>query len=97
MTLTTSGYSRKQERSADAAAVELLRRAGYPEAAVITMLQRMDERLADAGGLGFAKTHPSAQSRVEALRETVRDPSFTPDAARQQRFSAAMQTIVASR
>ena len=67
-TLTTSGYSRTQETSADAAAVQLLRRAGYPETAMITMLQRMDERLTDAGGLGFAKTHPSARAAVDALR-----------------------------
>jgi predicted Zn-dependent protease len=95
MTLTTSGYSRKQEGSADAGAVALLRRAGYPEAAMITMLQRMSERLRDAGGLGFAKTHPSAQSRIEALREVVSSAAFTPDPVRQQRFAAAMQPLVA--
>ncbi|UCD48652.1 MAG: M48 family metallopeptidase [Phycisphaerales bacterium] len=96
MTLTTSGYSRTQERDADAAAVQLLRRAGYPEASIITMLQRMDERLADAGGLGFAKTHPSAQSRVGALASTARQTELVSDAARQERFSAAIQPIVAS-
>ena len=95
MTLTTSGYSRKQENSADAGAVAILRRAGYPQAAMITMLQRMNERLQNAGGLGFAKTHPSAQSRIEALRERVPDSGFAPDAARQQRFAAAMQPLVA--
>ncbi len=97
MTLTTSGYSRGQERDADAAAVRLLQRAGYPAAAMVTMLERMDERLADAGGLGFAKTHPSAKSRADALRATAAGAEFTPDAARQQRFSAAMQAIVARR
>jgi predicted Zn-dependent protease len=95
MTLTTSGYSRKQEGSADAGAVALLRRAGYPEAAMITMLQRMSERLRDAGGLGFAKTHPSAQSRIDALRAVVVNTSFTPDPVRQQRFAVAMQPLVA--
>jgi len=91
MTLTTSGYSRKQERAADAAAVELLQRAGYPAAAMITMLERMDERLADSGGVGFAKTHPSAKSRADALRATISDAGFAPDTVRQQRFSAAIQ------
>jgi predicted Zn-dependent protease len=95
MTLTTSGYSRKQERSADASAAALLQRAGYPQAAMITMLQRMDERLGNAGGLGFAKTHPSAQDRIGALREVVPSSEFTPDAVRQQRFAAAMQPLVA--
>jgi predicted Zn-dependent protease len=97
MTLTTSGYSRKQERSADAAAVELLRRAGYPATAMITMLERMDELLTDAGGLGFAKTHPSARSRADALRTMITDTVSAPDAVRQQRFSAAIKPIVTGR
>jgi len=97
MTLTTSGYSRKQERSADAAAVEVLRRAGYPEGAMITMLQRMDERLGSAGGLGFAKTHPSAQSRIEALGATISTGGASSDAVRQQRFAAAMQPVLAGK
>jgi predicted Zn-dependent protease len=96
MTLTTSGYSRKQERIADAAAVELLRRAGYPETAMITMLERMDEQLTDAGGLGFAKTHPSARSRADALRTTITGTVSAPDAVRQQRFSAVIKPIVTS-
>jgi predicted Zn-dependent protease len=95
MTLTTSGYSRTQERDADAAAVRLLRRAGYPEAAMITMLQRMDERLANSGGLGFAKTHPSAMSRANALRSMITNTNSVPDTVRQERFSAVMQPILA--
>jgi predicted Zn-dependent protease len=95
MTLTTSGYSRTQERDADAAAVQLLQRAGYPEAAMITMLQRMNERLADAGGLGFAKTHPSAKSRADELRSVVADAESVPDTVRQERFAAAMQSLPA--
>ncbi|MBN1973866.1 MAG: M48 family metallopeptidase [Sedimentisphaerales bacterium] len=95
MTLTTSGYSRDQERDADAAAAQLLRRAGYPEAAMITMLRRMDERISDSGGHGFAKTHPSASSRIDSLRTTITNTQFVPDAVRQERFTAAMQTILA--
>jgi predicted Zn-dependent protease len=94
-TLMTSGYSREQERDADVAAVQLLRRAAYPEAAIITMLHRMDERLANAGGLGFAKTHPSARSRAEALGAVVASAEFVPDPIRKERFSAAMQPILA--
>jgi len=97
MTLTTSGYSRTQERDADAAAVQLLRRAGYPEAAMITMLQRMDERLADARGLGFAKTHPSAKSRADSVRTMITDVRLVPDTVRQERFSAAMRSLPAGR
>jgi len=95
MTLTTSGYSRTQEREADAAAVALLRRAGYPESAMVTMLQRMGEQLTDAGGLGFAKTHPSAQSRVEAVGTMVGKTEAAPDSIRKQRFATALQPIAA--
>jgi beta-barrel assembly-enhancing protease len=95
MTLTTSGYSRDQERSADAAAVQLLQRAGYPEAAMTTMLQRMDERLSDdTGGPGFARTHPSAKSRINTLSTTITNAKFVPDTVRQERFSAAMKPIL---
>jgi len=94
MTLTTSGYSRNQEREADAAAVQLLRRAGYPEASIITMLERMDKRLANAGGLGFAKTHPSAQSRADTLAGQVKQTELVPAPARQARFAAAMKPVV---
>jgi len=97
MTLTTSGYSRSQERNADAAAVQILRRAGYPEAAMITMLQRMDARLADARGLGFAKTHPSAKSRTDSVRTMITDARLVPDTARQERFFAAMRSLPAGR
>ena len=97
MTLTTSGYSRSQERDADTGAVRILRRAGYPDSAIITMLQRMDEILAHAGGLGFAKTHPSARSRVNALRTIIANTEPVPDMVRQERFSAAMQPILAGK
>ena len=96
-TLTTSGYSQGQERDADAAAVRLLQRAGYPDTAMITMLRRMDKQLANARGLGFAKTHPSARSRADALRKTIKDTASTPDPVRQQRFSAAMKPILAGK
>jgi predicted Zn-dependent protease len=96
-TLTTSGYSRDQEREADAAAVRLLQRAGYPDGAMITMLRRMDKRLAAARGLGFAKTHPSARSRIDSLRKAIKDTAAAPDPVRQQRFSAAMPPLLAGR
>lgn len=94
MTLTTSGYSRTQERDADAAAVRLLRLAGYPEGAMIAMLKRMDERLGHSGGLGFAKTHPSAMSRANDLTGDLVASTYTPDPLRQARFAAAMQPVL---
>jgi predicted Zn-dependent protease len=75
--------------------VGLLQRAGYPDHAMITMLQRMDTRLAKTRGLGFAKTHPSARSRIDLLRKVVKGAESAPDPVRQQRFSAALQPLLA--
>jgi predicted Zn-dependent protease len=97
MELTTKGYSRKQEFSADAAAVNTLRRAGYPETALVTMLQRMGQRLGNAGGPGFARTHPTAQSRIESISPTIVGADASLSAIRQQRFAKAMQSIVAAK
>ena len=93
MTLTTSGYSREQERQADAAAVALLQRAGYPRSAMITMLNRMDQRLTHAGGLGFAKTHPPAGERASALQKQGVGGRVVTNASRQARFTSAMGSM----
>lgn len=92
--LTISGYSPKQEQQADADAMELLRRSGYPEMAMITLLNRMGERLNSTSGLGFARTHPPAVSRAEAARTIVEEAESSPDSTRQQRFAAAMGSVV---
>jgi len=94
-TLLSKGYSRKQEQEADAAAVRLLRRAGYPERSVITMLNRMDKQLGRSRGLGFDKTHPSAKSRADGLRKIVRDTGSVADEVRRQRFVNAMMPVIA--
>ncbi len=94
MTLTTSGYSRDQERLADGSAVRILKRAGYPEASIITMLERMDQRLSHASGLGFAKTHPSAESRIEDIEKVVPKVAEAPNPVRTERFTEAMQPVV---
>ncbi len=94
-TLMTSGYSREQEYDADAGAVKILQQAGYPQAAILTMLQRMDDRLSHSGGLGFAKTHPSPKNRADAIRNIITDDSFVPNPARQERFTNIMQPLLA--
>jgi beta-barrel assembly-enhancing protease len=94
-TLMTSGYSREQEYDADAGAVKCLQRAGYPQAAILTMLQRMEERIANSGGLGFAKTHPSPKNRADAIRNIITDDRFVPDPVRQERFTNVMQPLLA--
>ncbi|HEX41622.1 MAG TPA: hypothetical protein ENN81_06120 [Phycisphaerales bacterium] len=94
-TLLSKGYSRKQEQEADAAAVRLLRRAGYPDRSIITMLNRMDKQLGRSRGLGFDKTHPSAKSRADGLRKIVRDTGPVADEVRRQRFVNAMMPVIA--
>ncbi len=94
MTLTTSGYSRGQEREADVAAAQLLQRAGYPDGAMIAMLERMAQRLPPTGGLGFAKTHPSARSRIDDLAPQIRVAQVLPPPAREQRFQAALRAVI---
>lgn len=88
-----SGYSRGQERDADAGAVRILRRAGYPETALITMLQRMEQRLGRTRG-GFGSTHPSAQSRINSVTPQIEGGSVPASPVRQQRFAKAMQAVV---
>lgn len=92
-TLTTSGYSRRAEREADAAAVAILKRVGYDPHALIRMLRHMDERL-EPGGRDFARTHPPPQERIRDIQRMVRSvPQPDIPAARQTRFEQAMQGI----
>jgi beta-barrel assembly-enhancing protease len=89
-----NGYSRDQERDADAGAVTILRRAGYPETALVTMLQRMEQHLGTTGG-GFGDTHPKPESRIASVRSELSGASVAASPARQQRFAKAMQTVAA--
>jgi len=88
-----NGYSRGQERDADAGAVRILRRAGYPETALITMLQRMEQRLGRTRG-GFGGSHPSAQSRIDSVGSEIVGVRVAASPVRQQRFAKAMQAVV---
>ena len=92
--LVNSGYSRKYEHEADAAAVAILSRTGYDPWALIDMLAQMEQRL-KPGGLDFAKTHPPPKDRIKDIRSML-DPHAPPvpaTAARQARFEAALKGI----
>ncbi len=65
-TMINNGYSRTYEYQADAAAVTILRRAGYQPGALVNMLQVMSRQI-KPGGSDFAKTHPSPQARIAEL------------------------------
>lgn len=84
-TLVVDGYSRGAERDADAAAVVILRRAGYDPHALVDMLEQMQQRLKPAG-MDFAKTHPPPAARIRDIRAKLTQAPAAPHAGRKQRF-----------
>lgn len=85
-TLMTSGYSRGLESESDAAAVRIMRRAGYDPKALVDMLGEMGKRL-HAGSGGFGKTHPDPDDRIADVRRKIgRTAAGAAPPARQARF-----------
>ena len=91
-TLMHAGYSRDQERQADADAVRILGRIGYDPHALVRVLQAMEPRLRP-GGRDFARTHPPPRDRIRDLDRMLRSTPATPVAAeREARFRKALGT-----
>jgi predicted Zn-dependent protease len=87
-TLMNSGYARSLENDADAAAVQILTRAGYDPHALVDMLGEMKTRLA-ADTRGFGKTHPSPEVRIKHVSDLIgSQPVAAAPAARRVRFDA---------
>lgn len=92
-TMINSGYSRAFENEADTVAVGILQRVGYKGQGLIDMLNVMNKRL-KPGGLDFAKTHPSPESRIENIEELLsKDIHGDSPPSRSARFAAAMQEV----
>ena len=89
-TLMNSGYSRKLEYEADAAAVGILRRAGYQPGALVAMLENMAKNW-DSSRHDFAATHPAPADRIDQLQKLGVASTKASAPARQQRFLAATQ------
>ncbi|MBP8656121.1 MAG: M48 family metallopeptidase [Kiritimatiellia bacterium] len=89
-TLMNSGYSRKLEYEADAAAVGILRRAGYQPGALVAMLENMAKNW-DSSRHDFAATHPAPADRIAQLQKLGVASTKASAPARQQRFLAATQ------
>ena len=69
-TMVNNGYSRAFEREADQGAVTILKRVGYNPDGLVDMLREMEKRL-KPGGLDFAKTHPSPESRIKGIENSI--------------------------
>jgi predicted Zn-dependent protease len=92
-TLITNGYSRSFEKEADLAAVTILQRVGYDPNGMVDMLTMMKTKL-QPGGLDFAKTHPSPDSRIADIQEKIGAyAAVKPSAVRQKRLTAALGNI----
>jgi beta-barrel assembly-enhancing protease len=91
-TLVNSGYSRRIEYQADAAAIEILRKAGYAPGALVAMLENMEKNW-NPTRLDFAATHPPPGERIAQLRRRGIAASKETIPERQVRFDAAVRGL----
>lgn len=91
-TLMNSGYSRRLEYEADAAAVEILKKTGYAPGALVAMLDNMQANWNPAR-LDFAATHPPPTDRIAQLKRRGLAATKETSPARQNRFAAATQGL----
>ena len=87
-----SGYSRKLEFEADAAAIGILKQAGYQPGALVAMLENMAKSW-DSSRKDFAATHPPPADRIAELQKAKVESSKETAAARQKRFAAATKAL----
>jgi len=89
-TIVNNGYARETEFEADASAVDILDRAGYPPQALLAMLESL-KTLPKAGEGGFTKTHPTPEQRIKEVKGDIgRKTSYTVTSAQKRRFQAAL-------
>ena len=91
-TLMNSGYSRKLEYEADAAAVAILKQAGYQPGALVAMLENMAKNW-DSSRKDFAATHPPPADRIAQLNKIGVASTQASTNSRQQRFLAATHAM----
>lgn len=89
-TMMNSGYARRQEFQADAAAVGILRAAGYPPSALVAMLRNMEKRW-DPSRHDFAATHPSPADRIAQVEKLAGGAAAPANPVRTGRFLAAVK------
>ncbi len=91
-TLMDTGYSRRLEFQADAAAVAILKKAGYQPGALVAMLENMAQNW-DVSRHDFAATHPAPADRIAQLQKLGVASTKASANVRQQRFLAATKAL----
>lgn len=92
-TMMNSGYSRTTEYEADKGAVAIMQRLGYNPAALLSMLEQMEQHL-KGDAHGFGKTHPAPSARVAELKKVIGTvPPPQPSAVRLERFQKQMKGV----
>ncbi|HPF99260.1 MAG TPA: M48 family metallopeptidase [Kiritimatiellia bacterium] len=92
-TMMNSGYARNLERDADAAAVTIMKRVGYNPEALVEMLEEMQKNW-KPDGPGFAKTHPTPESRIADIKKMITNAApVAKPAERQKRFASAAGSL----
>jgi beta-barrel assembly-enhancing protease len=84
-TVIVNGYSRTAEENADRAGVEMMKRAGYNPAAMVTTLNAMSSRGGSGGILG---THPTVTDRLENIKSLAQPENTQMEPVRTKRFQA---------
>jgi len=92
-TMVNSGYARKLEGEADAAAITILKRIGYNPNGLRNMLLEMGKRLGH-DDRGFAKTHPAPSERIADIASALGPVGpILPQVQRDARFAKALGNI----
>ncbi len=91
-TLVVNGYSREYEYQADEYALGIMKKSDYVDAAMLTMLTKMQDRLKN-DTQGFASTHPAPFERIELIRTMVKKGKASIPKVRKKRFLAYMKNV----
>lgn len=86
-TMLLNGYSKAYEYEADKDGVEILKKAGYKEDKILSMLENMKNGLKTHKG-GFGSTHPDPKDRIEELKPIVGVTAEEIPSVRKERFAA---------
>lgn len=91
-TLVVNGYSRKYELAADKNALTILKRSGYAESAILSMLERMKSRL-KTDKRGFGSTHPDTSERIEVISRKIGTSKESIPTVRTNRFKTYIKYV----